>query len=44
MPTGESKLFAPDRSRLWFTAGIIALVLSAILFGAALTLFSYHRV
>ena len=42
MPARESKLFAPHRSRVWFTAGVIALVLAAILFGAAITLFSYR--
>lgn len=42
MPASESKLFAPHRSRMWFTAGVIALVLAAILFGAAITLFSYR--
>ena len=41
---GGSELFAPHRSRMWFTAGIVALVISAILLGAAITLFSYHRV
>jgi DNA-binding winged helix-turn-helix (wHTH) protein len=37
-----SKLFAPQRSRIWFTVGVIALALAAILFGAAITLFSYR--
>ena len=41
-PASGSRLFAPHRSRLWFTAGVIALVLAAILFGAAITLFSYR--
>jgi DNA-binding winged helix-turn-helix (wHTH) protein len=42
MPAGISKLFAPHRSRVWFTAGIVALVIAAMLFGAAITLFSYR--
>ena len=37
-----SKLFAPQRAAAWFTAGVIALVIAAILFGAAITLFSYR--
>jgi DNA-binding winged helix-turn-helix (wHTH) protein len=40
IPATGSKLFAPQRSRVWFAAGVIALVLAAILFGAAITLFS----
>jgi DNA-binding winged helix-turn-helix (wHTH) protein len=43
VPMAGSKLFAPHRSRLWFTAGVIALTLAAMLLGAAITLFSYHR-
>jgi DNA-binding winged helix-turn-helix (wHTH) protein len=31
-----------DRARMWFTAGMIALLIGAILFGAAITLYS-HR-
>jgi DNA-binding winged helix-turn-helix (wHTH) protein len=31
-----------DRARIWFTAGMIALLIAAILFGAAITLYS-HR-
>ncbi len=41
-PAADSKLFGPNRARVWFTAGVIALVIAAILFGAAITLFS-HR-
>jgi len=37
-----SKFFAPQRATVWFTAGVIALVIAAILFGAAITLFSYR--
>ena len=47
-PAGElarsSKLFDPHGSRIWFTAGLIALVISAILLGAAIQLFSYHHI
>jgi len=35
-----SKFLAADRARVWFTAGVIALVVAAMLFGAAITLFS----
>lgn len=42
VPASTSKLFAPHRSRIWFTAGVIALVISAILLGAAIELFSYR--
>lgn len=38
----ESRLFGTHRAAVWFTAGIIALVIAAMLFGAAITLFS-HR-
>jgi DNA-binding winged helix-turn-helix (wHTH) protein len=31
-------------ARIWFTASVIALVMAAILFGAAITLFSYRSV
>jgi DNA-binding winged helix-turn-helix (wHTH) protein len=41
-PAG-SKLFAPQRATVWFTAGVIALVIAAMLLGAAITLFSYHQ-
>jgi DNA-binding winged helix-turn-helix (wHTH) protein len=40
-PSG-SILFAPQRARVWLTVGVIALVLAAMLLGAAITLFS-HR-
>ena len=42
MPSEGSKLFAPNRSRVWFTAAVIVLVIAAILLGAAITLFSYR--
>lgn len=38
----ESRLFGTHRATVWFTAGVIALVIAAMLFGAAITLFS-HR-
>jgi DNA-binding winged helix-turn-helix (wHTH) protein len=37
-----STLAGADRARIWFTAGMIALLIAAILFGAAITLYS-HR-
>ena len=42
-PALDSGLFAAQRSRVWFTAGVIALTIAAILLGAAITLFSYHH-
>src|SRR5712671_2734777 len=43
-PSGaaRSSLFAPHRAPVWFTAGVIALVIAAMLLGAAITLFSYR--
>ncbi len=38
----RSSLFAPHRATVWFTAGVIALVVAAMLLGAAITLFSYR--
>jgi DNA-binding winged helix-turn-helix (wHTH) protein len=38
--TAGSKLFAPHSAKVWFTAGVIALVVAAMLLGAAITLFS----
>jgi len=35
-------LFAPHRATVWFAAGVIALVVAAMLLGAAITLFSYR--
>jgi DNA-binding winged helix-turn-helix (wHTH) protein len=40
--TARSSLFAPHRATVWFTAGVIALVVAAMLLGAAITLFSYR--
>ena len=37
-----SRLFAMHSAKVWFTAGVIALVVAAMLLGAAITLFS-HR-
>jgi hypothetical protein len=28
---------------MWFTAGVVALVIAAMLFGAAITLYSHHK-
>lgn len=38
-----SSFFGSDRARIWFTAGVIALMIAAMLFGAAITLYSRHR-
>jgi len=38
----RSGLFAPHRATVWFAAGVIALVVAAMLLGAAITLFSYR--
>src|SRR5882757_5651709 len=40
--SARSSLFAPHRAPVWFTAGVIALVVAAMLLGAAITLFSYR--
>ncbi len=40
--SARSSLFAPHRAAVWFTAGVIALVVAAMLLGAAITLFSYR--
>ena len=40
--TAGSNLFAAHSAKVWFTAGVIALVVAAMLLGAAITLFS-HR-
>ena len=37
-----AKLLDPRRANLWFTTGVIALIIAAMLLGAAITLFS-HR-
>jgi DNA-binding winged helix-turn-helix (wHTH) protein len=38
----SSTIFAPHRAKVWFTAGVVALVVSAMLLGAAITLYA-HR-
>jgi DNA-binding winged helix-turn-helix (wHTH) protein len=40
---GPGKIFNSDYARIWFTAGIVALVIAAMLFGAAITLYSHHK-
>ena len=40
--SAQSSMFAPQRATMWFTAGVIALVVAAMLLGAAITLFSYR--
>jgi DNA-binding winged helix-turn-helix (wHTH) protein len=42
-PRGVSRIFTSDRARVWFTAGVVALLISAMLFGAAITLYSQHK-
>jgi DNA-binding winged helix-turn-helix (wHTH) protein len=42
-PSPTSRIFASDHARVWFTAGVVALLISAMLFGAAITLYSHHR-
>jgi DNA-binding winged helix-turn-helix (wHTH) protein len=37
------KIFTSDHARVWFTAGVVALLISAMLFGAAITLYSHHK-
>jgi hypothetical protein len=43
-PSGESHTPSSnaDRSKLWFAAGVIALLIGSILFGAAVSLY-FHR-
>jgi len=36
-------IFNSDHARVWFTAGVVALVIAAMLFGAAITLYSHHK-
>lgn len=40
---GSSTVLGSDRAGVWFTAGVIALVIASMLFGAAITLYSHHR-
>lgn len=37
-----SRMFGAHRAGVWFAAGVIALVIAAMLFGAAITLYSYR--
>jgi DNA-binding winged helix-turn-helix (wHTH) protein len=37
-----TRVFGAHRAGVWFAAGVIALVIAAMLFGAAVTLYSYH--
>ena len=37
-----SRIFSSEHARIWFTAGVVALVIAAMLFGAAVTLYSHH--
>lgn len=39
----SSGSFNSDHARMWFTAGVVALVIAAMLFGAAITLYSHHK-
>ena len=41
--SGSSGIFNSDHARMWFTAGVVALVVAAMLFGAAITLYSHHK-
>jgi DNA-binding winged helix-turn-helix (wHTH) protein len=41
-PSPAARLFSPDRAELWLRIGVVTLILGAMLFGAALTLF-LHR-
>jgi DNA-binding winged helix-turn-helix (wHTH) protein len=43
VPSGASGIFNSDHARMWFTAGVVALVIAAMLFGAAITLYSHHK-
>jgi len=38
-----SQLIGSNRAGVWFAAGVISLVIAAMLFGAAVTLFSYYH-
>jgi DNA-binding winged helix-turn-helix (wHTH) protein len=43
VPPGASGIFSSDHARMWFTASVVALVIAAMLFGAAITLYSHHK-
>jgi DNA-binding winged helix-turn-helix (wHTH) protein len=41
--SGASRIFNSDHARIWFAAGVVALVIAAMLLGAAITLYSHHK-
>jgi DNA-binding winged helix-turn-helix (wHTH) protein len=41
---GASRFLRPDAAKRWFTFGLIALVLAAVLLGAAITLYSHRSI
>jgi DNA-binding winged helix-turn-helix (wHTH) protein len=43
VPSGASRSFNSDHARMWFTAGVVALAIAAMLFGAAITWYSHHK-
>jgi DNA-binding winged helix-turn-helix (wHTH) protein len=38
-----ASIFRSNHASVWFTAGVVALTIAAMLFGAAITLYSHHR-
>src|SRR5262249_36836642 len=40
---GPAKILNVEHAHIWFTAGVVALVIAAMLFGAAITLYSNHK-
>jgi len=38
-----ARIFSSNHAGVWFTAGVVALMIAAMLFGAAITLYSHHR-
>jgi DNA-binding winged helix-turn-helix (wHTH) protein len=40
---GAAKILNVEHAHIWFTAGVVALVIAAMLFGAAITLYSNHK-
>jgi DNA-binding winged helix-turn-helix (wHTH) protein len=41
---GASRFLRLDAANIWFTASVIALVMAAVLFGAAITLYSHRSI
>lgn len=41
---GASRFLRSDAASVWFTASVIALVMAAVLFGAAITLYSHRSI